>query len=183
MTTYPHDEFDDVPESTERRGVHRSAQPRPAALKPILITGAVALLLGIIVYLAFPTLGVRADAGKAPSAPVSTAAPKPSATPTPSAPKPSAPPVDRTLTVSVFNGTATPGQAAKYGEKVTAAGWKLGPVGNWTGTAQTGSVVFYSVESAKASATALAAALGITDVRLGSGLEEPLVVVVGPGAP
>jgi hypothetical protein len=198
MTKYARDEFDDVPEGTERRGVHRVARASAgAALRPLLATGVVALLIGLVAYFAFPSMGVRAEAKASPSA--SSSAPatpsakpsaKPSAStpaPSPSATTPSAPPtttaaVDKSRPVSVYNGTTTAGLAAGYGAKVTAAGWTLGAVGNWQGVAQPSSVVFYNAEGLKASATELAGALGIARVELATNLQDPLAVVLGPGA-
>ncbi|MGO4454440.1 LytR C-terminal domain-containing protein [Arthrobacter sp. RAF14] len=197
MTKYARDEFDDVPEGTERRGVHRVARSSAgAALRPLLASGVVALLIGLVAYFAIPSMGARAEAKASPSASASapaSASAKPSAKPTASKPAPTAsatpttPPttaaaVDKTRPVSVYNGTTTAGLAATYGTKVTAAGWTLGTVGNWQGQAQASSVVFYSSEALKASATELASTLGIDRVEIATSLQDPLAVVLGPGA-
>jgi len=198
MTKYARDEFDDVPEGTERRGVHRVARASGgAALRPLLASGVVALLIGLVAYFAIPSMGARAEAKAEPSASSSASAPaspKPSAKPTasrpapspssttPSAPPTSAPAVDKSQPVSVYNGTTTAGLAAGYGAKVTAAGWTLGPVGNWQGLAQPSSVVFYNSAALKASADELAASLGIARVEIAADLQDPLAVVLGPGA-
>ncbi|MFJ3958989.1 LytR C-terminal domain-containing protein [Arthrobacter sp. NPDC090010] len=195
MTKYPRDEFDDVPEGTERRGVHRVVQAGSGTrLRPILAAGAAALLLGVIAYFALPSMGARAvSQPETSNSPSTSASAKPSPKSTPSASKPpvaspsptataTTPAVNMALVVSVYNGTTTPGLAATYGQKVTAGGWKLGAVANWQGVAQPSSVVFYNNAESKATASAVAAAAGITRVEQAADLTEPIVVVVGPGA-
>lgn len=89
MTKYARDEFDQVPQNTNRQGVHRDAQEtaRPT-LWPVLTVGAVALVLGLVAFLILPNLGV---VGPSASSNVSTPAPQqtdasPSAAPSESAP-------------------------------------------------------------------------------------------------
>lgn len=58
MTKYARDEFDRVPETSSRQGVHRAA-PGPAShrLGPILAVGIAALAVGLVAFLILPKLG------------------------------------------------------------------------------------------------------------------------------
>lgn len=69
MTKYAQDEFDQVPESADRQGVHRTigAPVRPR-LWPIMALGAAALVVGLIAFLILPRIGF------APATPPSSAA-------------------------------------------------------------------------------------------------------------
>lgn len=204
MTKYARDEFDRVPEASTRQGVHRTVTASGAGrLGPILAVGAAALAIGLICFLLLPTLGfgpaggstMKADqasnnaaASQAPTA--SGSKPSPSSRPTgsvaPAASKPtaSATPsaaVDKTQPVAIYNGTTTAGLAGRVRSTVTAAGWVPGPVGNWSGTPQQTSVVFYNGPAQKANAAELGSLLGIDTLVDSAAFNMPLVVVVGPG--
>ena len=202
MTKYARDEFDRVPETSTRQGVHRAvAESRRRRLAPILAVGAAALAVGLVAFLILPKLGpstggntaaVSAEQG-AGSAPATTASSPPSASAapseTPSAPAtPSATPtptpaaaVDKTQPVAIFNGTATAGLASRVGATVSTAGWTLGELGNWGGAPQQRSVVFYSGAAQKGNAEALGQLLGIEAVVDSAEFQTPLVVVLAPG--
>lgn len=204
MTKFAKDEFDRVPQNSTRQGVHRDAQEtsRPS-LWPILTVGAVALVLGLVAFLILPRLGLVApgvsssvstpapqETSAAPSAsptesgsaPVASGEPTPNETPsdTPSA-TPSGAPLDKTTAVAVYNGTSTAGLAGRVAGLVQGDGWALGTVGNWGGIPQQASVIFYNAPGQKANADALATLLGITNVVESPDVQQPLVVVVGPG--
>jgi hypothetical protein len=89
--------------------------------------------------------------------------------------------VDKTTAVAVYNGTATAGLASRVAGLVQGDGWALGAVGNWGGLPQQTSVVFYNGPEQKANADAVASLLGITTVVESPEVQQPLVVVVGPG--
>lgn len=58
MTKYARDEFDKVPESASRQGVHRAASaPARRRLWPILAVGILALAIGLVSFLILPKLG------------------------------------------------------------------------------------------------------------------------------
>jgi hypothetical protein len=200
MTKYAKDEFDQVPQNTSRQGVHRDAQEtaRPT-LWPVLTVGVVALVLGLVAFLVLPNLGVVAP-GAAPA--VSTPAPQqtdatpsatpsesssdpsPSSEPTPSdspSATPSSAPVDKATPVAVYNGAGTAGLAGRVAGLVEADGWTLSTVGNWGGMPQQTSVIFYNVPEQKANAEALGALLGIQTILESPEVQQPLVVVAGPG--
>ncbi|MGO4806249.1 LytR C-terminal domain-containing protein [Arthrobacter sp. 2MCAF15] len=205
MTKYARDEFDRVPETSARQGVHRAvAESRRRSLAPILAAGCVALAIGLVAFLILPKLGFSAgqasavgeNATAAPSA-TSPASPSPSPTspePTatdPGATDPAAAPsatpsipaagVDKTQPVTIYNGTATAGLAGRVGGTVSSDGWILGQTGNWGGVPQQTSVIFYSDAEQKGNAEALGTLLGIDTLVESTEFNLPLVVVLGPG--
>jgi len=210
MTRYPRDEFDRVPETSTRQGVHRTvAAAKSRGLAPILSVGAFALAVGLVAFLLLPRLGFGPAAGTAMAADKSSATAAASATAQPSvaptaqptasatsdpgstvaaassgttpAPTATAAAVDKTQPVAVYNGTTTAGLAGRVGSTVTSDGWVLGPLGNWTGPRQQTSVVYYNGAAQKANAEELAALLGIATLVDSADFKMPLVVVLGPG--
>jgi hypothetical protein len=213
MTKFARDEFDRVPETSSRQGVHRAAADAPRhRLVPVLAVGVAALVIGLIAFLFLPQLGFSkgstplmaagssvSGASASPTAPQGTAAsapasssPAPSASdapgPTPSAgdgpsiaPEAAGQAVDKTQPVAVYNGTTTSGLASRVSGSVSAAGWALGPVGNWGGLPQSTSVIYYSGAAQKANAEALGSLLKITKLVDSAQFQMPVVVVLGPG--
>ena len=58
MTKYARDEFDRVPETSTRQGVHRAVSaPAARRLGAILAVGAAALAIGLVAFLLLPKLG------------------------------------------------------------------------------------------------------------------------------
>ncbi|MFK0041227.1 LytR C-terminal domain-containing protein [Paenarthrobacter sp. NPDC090517] len=204
MTKYAKDEFDQVPQNTSRQGVHRDAQEtaRPT-LWPVLTVGAVALVLGLVAFLILPNLGLVAPSASSNTttpAPLQTsaapsAAPtdasseppassEPSSEPTPSespSATPSSAPVDKSTPVAVYNGAGTAGLAGRVAGLVQGDGWALSTVGNWGGLPQQTSVIFYNAPEQKANAEALGTLLGIQTIVETPEVQQPLVVVAGPG--
>ncbi|MGG5171720.1 LytR C-terminal domain-containing protein [Pseudarthrobacter sp. J1738] len=213
MSKYPRDEFDRVPESAGRQGVHRAAESTPprAALAPVLIAGAAALLIGLLAYFVVPQItGKQVAASPSSSSPASTAstttapaatspastgpattgpattAPATTAPATESAtpsqtPTPSEAGEDKTVPVSVYNATTTAGLGASVGSNLQNNGWTLGAVANWQGAQQSTSVIFYNGAVQKANAEALGKLLNITVLVDTPDLGEPISVVLGPG--
>jgi hypothetical protein len=205
MTKYARDEFDRVPETSARQGVHRAvAESRRRSLTPVLAAGFVALAIGLVAFLILPKLGFSAgqavavgesaSASTSASSPVSPSpvptSPEPAATePAATAPAaaPSATPsttaagVDKTQPVTIYNGTTTAGLASRVGGTVSSDGWTLGQTGNWGGIPQQTSVIFYSGVEQKANAEALGTLLGIDTLVDSAEFNLPLVVVLGPG--
>ncbi|UKA67535.1 LytR C-terminal domain-containing protein [Arthrobacter sp. FW306-05-C] len=209
MTRYARDEFDKVPETASRQGVHRTASaPSRVRLWPILAVGVAALAIGLVSFLILPKLGFNTTASQASatvesaplagtgstpsptlgsSAPASAPAPSASAEPTQGSgpePTPSATQqavVDKTQAVAVYNAAGTAGLASRVGGTVQADGWRLGQVGNWSGAPQKSSVIFYAGPQQLASAQELAGLLNIPTVVNSTEFQVPLVVVLGPG--
>lgn len=209
MTKYARDEFDRVPETSTRQGVHRAvAASRRRSLAPILAAGCVALAIGLVAFLILPKLGFSAGqaaavtaggsaSASASSSPFATSTVSPSPTPTSPEPagtdaaapaaSPSATPgataaaVDKTQPVTIYNATTTAGLATRVGGTVTSDGWVLGETGNWGGVPQQTSVIFYSGVEQKGNAEALGALLGVDTLVDSAEFNMPLVVVLGPG--
>ncbi|QCB99119.1 LytR family transcriptional regulator [Arthrobacter sp. PAMC25564] len=206
MTKYARDEFDRVPETSTRQGVHRAVSlSRRRSLGAILAAGFAALAIGLVAFLILPKLGFasagatsaltagQAGASAAPSPTDSSPAPSsaaPSASPSeaPSVPASAqgtpttaVPAVDKSQPVTIYNGTTTAGLASRVGGTVSTAGWTLGTLGNWPGTRQSTSVIFYSGAAQQGNAEALSALLGIPTMVQSAEFKVPLVVVLGPG--
>ena len=210
MTRYARDEFDKVPESASRQGVHRTASgPTRVRLWPILAVGVAALVIGLVSFLILPKLGFNTAGSQASvsqeAAPLASTGSTPSATPdaSPSAeaqpsapaesessaepePEPSASSeapsvINKAQPVAVYNAAGTAGLASRVGGTLQADGWTLGQVGNWAGSPQQTSIIFYSGAGQFASAQALAELLGIPTLVNSTEFQVPLVVVLGPG--
>jgi cytoskeletal protein RodZ len=207
MTKYARDEFDKVPETASRQGVHRTASgPVRRRLWPVLAVGIAALAIGLVCFLILPKLGfthagselstsLEASASpEASTAPPASAHPSPSAEPSeradPSAsPEPSASPsapetpaavLNKAQGVAVYNAAGTAGLAGRVSSVLQNDGWTLGQVGNWAGAPQQTSRIFYAGEAQRANAQALGALLGIPTLVNSQEFQVPLVVVLGP---
>ncbi|MDK1361831.1 LytR C-terminal domain-containing protein [Arthrobacter sp. zg-Y1219] len=201
MSKYPRDEFDKVPETSSRQGVHRERliPSRSGSLALIITVGVLALVLGLAAYFVLPRLGI--GQGEGASAPASnsstpaespesrpagteTAEPAPSASPTPSAspsPTPSPTPaavVDRSQPVVVLNASGIGGLGANVSALIAADGWTTAQVANWGGTPLQTSVIFYGNAEQLPNAQELSRVLGIPNLR-----ESPefTLVTVAPG--
>lgn len=201
MTKFARDEFDRVPQSSSRQGVHRlvASASRPA-LWPVLLLGGIALAVGLVAFLILPKLGftsstttqavVTADAPKqsAAASPSASGAAQASGQPSPSdtpsstpTPTPSTAPLDKTAAVAVYNGTTTGGLAARVAGLVQGGGWPLSTVANWGGMPQQTSSVFYKGAAQKGNAEALGKLLGISNLVDSAEFQQPVVVILGPG--
>ncbi|HEU4667869.1 MAG TPA: LytR C-terminal domain-containing protein [Arthrobacter sp.] len=124
MTKYARDEFDKVPETASRQGVHRTASaPSRVRLWPILAVGCVALAIGLVSFLILPKLGFSGPASQASSssleaAPLAGTGSTPSATPDASA-TPTAEPDPSAATETEGSGTA-PGAGTGSSTQPTA---------------------------------------------------------------
>ena len=203
MTKYARDEFDKVPESASRQGVHRAASaPARRKLWPILAVGIVALAIGVVSFLILPKLGFTQAGSEASTSLESTAAPEASAAPSVTAessadPEPSKSPdvepsaspsnvpsaavLDKTRGVAIYNAAGTAGLAGRISSMVQADGWTLGQVGNWGGAPQQASAIFYAGPAQKANAEAVSKLLNIPTLVETQEFQVPLVVVLGPG--
>ncbi|MBE4717463.1 MULTISPECIES: LytR C-terminal domain-containing protein [unclassified Pseudarthrobacter] len=203
MTKYARDEFDKVPESASRQGVHRAASaPARRKLWPILAVGIVALAIGVVSFLILPRLGFTQAGSEASTSLESTAAPEASAAPSVTAessadPEPSNSPdaepsaspsdvpsaavLDKSQGVAIYNAAGTAGLAGRISSMVQADGWTLGQVGNWGGAPQQTSAIFYAGPAQEANAEAVSKLLNIPTLVDTQEFQVPLVVVLGPG--
>ncbi len=202
MTDRPRDEFDNVPETSARQGVHRERLiPAQSASLGLKITVVIlALLLALGAYFILPRLGLTdgSDDDAAPSS--STSSPVASASQGESdaaGPDDSddaeasasatadddADAVDRSQTVNVLNGTGTPGLSSVAADQLETAGWTSVLPGNWAGAPVDASVVFYNGEGQRASAETVAEDLDITNLVDAAEVSADISVVLGPEFP
>lgn len=160
---------------------HRKNVPPPKAFVPSswFIVLTVMLVVGGAGWLGWLLIDDDADAPVAsPSASAPAASPDPTPapstsaeptpeptddTPSPTEPTPSPAAVEREATVSVLNNSGVAGAARTFSSKVTAAGWRLGGVGNWTGSI--GANTVYYPPGLQAQAELLAADVEIDRIR------------------
>ncbi|MFP5336543.1 MAG: LytR C-terminal domain-containing protein [Actinomycetes bacterium] len=196
---YPPDEFDQLPATQGRRGAHR-ARPNPVlAMVPVLlvVVAVVAVVVGAMTLLGDSAPDTASPAGNEapidegtaapePSAPEGTAAPtqQPTAEPT-TAPPPTEEPepeptVDRSVAVTVLNGTSTAGLAAGAAERLTGEGWTVAGTDNYRAGPTPPTTVYYASEDLAATAEAVAADLGGAATELSEAFgAEALTVVLG----
>lgn len=141
MTKFPRDEFDQVPETAARQGVHRERFIPPRSGGPALkiIVGALALIVGIAALFIFPRLGIGTGAESA--AEVTVTATIPADTDTGSG----APTTDTSPSDPSTEASATPSPTAEAtssadeeGAESTGGVNKLEPVNVLNGSGQDG---------------------------------------------
>ncbi|WP_285728052.1 LytR C-terminal domain-containing protein [Psychromicrobium xiongbiense] len=199
MSTYPRDEFDNIPESSSRQGVHRTAgAPAGRGLGPLIAFAVVALVIGLAAFLILPKLfttpsptpvansaaqhSSSSPASTSTQAPSTSSAPAPASSTAPAAPTTQAPVADKKIPVGVFNASGVTGLANKVSTQLKSLGWTVSQAGNWSGAAQSTSAVYYQSAAQQATAEAVAKDLGIAKVVQATDAALPLMVVLGPGA-
>lgn len=122
MTQYPRDEFDQVPESAARQGVHREriVPPRSSGLALKVVAGILVLAVGLAAYFLFPRLGLGQASEVTPEG--TSSAPMPSITAEGAAAEPGKDPsASAEPTESLSPGaTPTPGEESTSAEESTA---------------------------------------------------------------
>ena len=141
MTKYARDEFDKVPETSSRQGVHRVASDAPRRrLGPILAVGVVALAIGLVAFMFLPKLGFAPPgtplmaAGSAQESPSASSSAEPSQTASQSA----GPGADPSATPSAGEALPTTGTPSTAPEDDAPAVDKSQPVAVYNGTATAG---------------------------------------------
>ncbi len=210
MTKYPRDEFDQVPETSDRHGVHRArmATPKSNGLGLIILAAVLALAVGALSFFVLPLLGTggpSTPADGATSTPAATASASPSATeqkspraeaeattkpsakatpePTDEAtdePTDEASAVNKQDPVMILNGAGVSGLAGTVSQTVQNDGWSIAVVDNWGGAPLAGSVIFYN-PGQQANAQALGDLLGITELQENGDVSQYVTVALGPG--
>lgn len=210
MTKYPRDEFDQVPETSDRHGVHRArmATPKSNGLGLIILAAVLALAVGALSFFVLPLLGTGGPStpvAGATSTPAATASASPSATeqesksaeaeattepsdeatsePTDEAtdePTEEAAAVNKQDPVMILNGAGVSGLAGTVSQTVQNDGWAIAVVDNWGGAPLAGSVIFYN-PGQEANAQALGELLGITDLQENGDVSQYVTVALGPG--
>lgn len=163
--SYPRDEFDEVDETTARRGTYRAVNADPAKSPkgaiPLVAAGIVGLLIGGAMYVYAPRTAspqYSASTAKSSSAPASASAPA-KASASASATKTG---LAESISVAVYNAAAPAGSASRAAALLT--GYTINETANYTGVAPATSVVYYA-EGYQSQAQSIASKLGITQVR------------------
>lgn len=189
-----------VPLEASRRGAHRARVSPVMTALPVVVVAGIVLGAIFLVYTYFGGLSgsdAGSDATTTVSPTSSSSGTEASSTPTESGSESptgssgaAAGEVDKTITVDLYNGTKplVSGLARKVAPKITNAGWTTGRIETWTGTPVTVTTIYYGTSDQKATAQALAKALGRGTVKLSPGKAGGaghVAVVVGndyPGA-
>lgn len=164
--SYPRDEFDEVDETTARRGTYRAVNTDPAKSPkgaiPLVAAGVVGLLVGGAMYVYAPrTASPQYSASTTKSSSASASASASSAPATASA-SPTKTGLAESISVAVYNAAAPAGSAA--GAAALLTGYTINETANYTGVAPATSVVYYA-EGYQSQAQSIASKLGITQVR------------------
>ncbi|MGK2349571.1 LytR C-terminal domain-containing protein [Actinomyces sp. W5033] len=186
---YPEDEFDAKgDDGTVPVGVHRAPVPAWRSWLPLLL---IIIIVPLLAWGAVAVLGSRSAlpssvTGTAPAeATQDTATPEPSATAqtqAPAEPETGAPTeqpaaADLTTRITVHNGTATNGLAARTADRLSNAGYTSVTVspGAYQESEPAVTTIYYSAPEHAATAQAAAEALGIASV-----VEDPAMAVSNP---
>lgn len=163
--SYPRDEFDEVDETTARRGTYRAVNADPAKSPkgaiPLVAAGIVGLLIGGAMYVYAPRTAspqYSASTAKSSSAPASASAPA-KASASASATKTG---LAESISVAVYNAAAPAGSASRAAALLT--GYTINETANYTGVAPATSVVYYA-EGYQSQAQSIASKLDISQVR------------------
>ena len=164
---FPRDRFDEIPDDLTRVGAHRGPRPKGrgwiavgwAVLATLVLVGAGIFGLSVVNG-SISFHGASATGSRTPSA-------TPTSTPTPTI----VPTVNPALSVNVLNGTPTEGLAATVGNKLTAAGWKVGALANADRTDLASTIVYYSDPANQA------AALGVVQSLPGATIQQSTAFV------
>jgi hypothetical protein len=176
MANFPPDQFDTLPENLTRVGAHRA--PVTRGRRWIAFAWA-ALATGVLVAGGLYAVSL-ADASIDFVEPTSTASGTASAVPTAEPVTDPSTVVDRAITITVLNGTATVGLEDDAASVLVDAGWTVGSEATSTATDITQTIVYFSDAANEDVARGVALALGVGDVSLSDAfLGAPLTVVVG----
>ncbi|MEV8212559.1 LytR C-terminal domain-containing protein [Leifsonia sp. NPDC077715] len=176
---FPRDRFDEIPEDLTRVGAHRA--PRPKGRGWIAVGWAV---LATLVLVGAGIFGLSLVNGSitfhgATSSPSRTSA---SATPTPTPTPTIVPTVDPSLSVNVLNGTTREGLAGQVGDKLTAAGWKVGATANADKSDLASTIVYYGDPKNQAAALGVAQSLPGATIQQSTAFSDTgadITVVIG----
>jgi hypothetical protein len=181
MANFRTDQFDNLPENTDRVGAHRGPKVKGRGWVTFawaVLATAILVVGGLYVLSTFnPSIkfGIGSAAG---STPTPTGTPTPVITPIedPTA----ADVVARHITVTVLNGTSIVGLQNKAATKLSDKGWVIAGTSNSTATNLKTSTVYYSSKADQDVAEGIQILLGAQDIQFsGAFPASPITVVVG----
>jgi hypothetical protein len=181
---FPRDRFDEIPDDLKRVGAHRAPRPRGrgwiavgwAALATVVLVGAG------IVGLSLVNGSISFHGPGASSSRTASTSPTPSPSPTPTV----VPTVNPALTVNVLNGTTREGLATSVGDKLTAAGWKVGALANADQTNIAQTIVYYNDPANQGAALGVAQSVPGSTVQQSTAFSDggaDITVVIGANYP
>ncbi|MDN5605987.1 LytR C-terminal domain-containing protein [Rothia sp. HC945] len=180
MAEYEHDEFDDVPADSPRRGAYRGEVPEKTRgykhLAALIVAGVCALVLGGVFFLLSPKLASPESASATKSSSSSQSSSESSSQAGDSGGSSETEP-DSSTSLAVYNQGAAEGTATDAASTLTDAGWKVADVSNWDGPSQDSTVVFYT-DGNEDQAKAVADKLNIDNVKPATGSGYDVVVVL-----
>lgn len=169
---YPHDEFDDVPEDSARRGAYRGiAVDSTRSTKKtvaVIIAGIIALVVGGIMFVVSPRLSTPEASSTLPMT-SSTASASASATASEDA--------SSSKTGMVYNDGAYQGAAGQAATVLGNNGYTITESANWKGTTVNQSVIFYSAGHAN-EAEEVAKLIGVSYIQEDTSTELEFYVVL-----
>ncbi len=180
MASFPPDQFDDIPPDLVRVGAHR-APPRRG--RGWIRVGWAALAIVVLVVAGLFGLSLLNPAFKLDLLPGASAPGTPSASATSTA----EPVTDPTtvdpalnLSISVLNGSATPGLQDKAGDAIKGAGWPDPARADSTTHTEKTTTIYYSSAAYEGIARGMAVLLGTGTVQLSDAFPgAPVTIVVG----
>jgi LytR cell envelope-related transcriptional attenuator len=183
MATFPHDQFDELPDDIARVGAHRA--PAKKGRGWIGFAWA-ALASGLLVVVGLYALSLISDRVTI-DIPIFNGAPEETPTPTPTVVPTAEPLLDpatldpaRLITITVLNGTPTSELQSTVADALTAAGWPVGSEAVASARDVETTYVYYSDPANEDVARGVLAAIGTGDVRLSDAfLGAPITVVLG----
>lgn len=183
MAEYEHDEFDDVPVDSTRRGAYRGETPEKSGgfkhLAAVIVAGVCALVIGGVFFLLSPKLASPDSAGSSSSSSSQSSTDSSSSGASSDSGGTDTQP-DPATTLAVYNDGSVEGTATDAAGTLTDAGWKVSDVSNWDGQGQSASSVYYG-QGHEDQAKAVAQKLGIEDVKEATGQGFQVVVVLAEG--
>ncbi|QEO09376.1 LytR C-terminal domain-containing protein [Protaetiibacter larvae] len=182
MASFPRDQFDDVPRDIDRVGAHRAPRKRGrgwirfgwAALATVALV--VAGLFALSLYdprFEIPIIG----GGDETVAPSDTPTPLETAVPV-TDPSTLDPAFLQTITISVLNGTPTPGLSNIAADQIRAAGWPDPSRAGASNTEEPTTFVYYGSADAEGVARGIMQLIGASDVRLSDAFPTATITVV-----
>lgn len=183
---YPRDRFDEIPDDLKRVGAHRAPRRRGrgwiavgwAALATVLLVGAGIFGLSLV----NGSISFHGPTGTGTGTATGTGSASTTSTPTPTI----VPTVDPALSVNVLNGTSREGLAATVGDKLKAAGWKIGALANADKTDLATTIVYYGDPANQAAALGVAQSLPGATIQQSTAYSDSgadITVVVGANYP
>lgn len=181
MAEYEHDEFDDVPADSPRRGAYRGEVPEKTRgykhLAALIVAGVCALVLGGVFFLLSPKLASPESASATKSSSSSHSSSDSSSSKGGENGDSSETEPDSSTSLAVYNQGAAEGTATNAASTLTDAGWKISDVSNWDGPSQEATVVFYT-DGHEDQAKAVADKLDIDNVKPATDSGYDVVVVL-----